>query len=70
MLRNLLIRGLIEKVPNDEDKRITKYRATFDTLQHLGVRSLSELPNFELFKQEIEKREQTEPVVASNIFTE
>ena len=70
MLRNLLVRGLIEKVPNNEDKRITKYRATFDTLQHLGIRSLNELPNFELFKQEIEKREHAEPVVESNIFTE
>lgn len=70
MLRNLLIRGLIEKIPNDEDKRVTKYRATFDTLQHLGIRSLDELPHFELFKQEIEKREQAEPVTESNIFTE
>lgn len=70
MLRNLLIRGLIEKIPNDVDKRVTKYRATFDTLQQLGIRTLNELPNFELFKQEIEKREQAEPVVESNIFTE
>lgn len=81
MLRNLLIRGLIEKIPNDSDptsqnaslghgKRVTKYRATFDTLQQLGIRTLNELPNFELFKQEIEKREQIEPVAASNIFTE
>lgn len=70
MLRNLLVRGLIEKIPNDEDKRVTKYRGTFDTLQYLGIRSLQELPNFELFKQEIEKREQAEPVTESNIFTE
>jgi segregation and condensation protein B len=69
MLRNLLVRGLIEKIPNDTDKRITKYRTTFDTLQYLGITAVSELPHFETFKQEIEKREQTEPVVEGNIFT-
>ena len=70
MLRNLLVRGLIEKIPNDEDRRVTKYRGTFETLQYLGISSISELPNFDLFKAEIEKREQAEPVVEGNIFTE
>ena len=70
MLRNLLVRGLIEKVPNDEDKRITKYRATMDTLRFLGIASLAELPNFEQFKAEIEHREQVEPTAESNIFTD
>ncbi len=70
MLRNLLVRGLIEKVPNDEDKRVTKYRATMDTLRFLGITSLAELPNFDQFKAEIERREQVEPAVESNMFTE
>lgn len=81
MLRNLLVRGLIEKVPNDEDptsrgassghsKRVTKYRATMDTLRFLGISTLSELPNFEQFKAEIERREQVEPTAESNIFTD
>lgn len=70
MLRNLLVRGLVEKVPNPDDNRVTKYRATFDTMRFLGISAISELPNFEAFKTEIEKREQTEPVAETNVFTE
>lgn len=70
MLRNLLVRGLIEKIPNDADKRITKYRSTFETLQYLGIASVGELPNFELFKAEIEKREQAEPAAEGSVFTD
>lgn len=70
MLRNLLIRGLVEKVANLDDKRVTKYRATFETLQYLGVKSIAELPNFETFKEEIEKREATEATQEKNPFTE
>lgn len=70
MLRNLLIRGLIEKVTNTDDKRVAKYRGTFETLQYLGIGSISELPNFELFKQEIEKRESTPVTQEKNPFTE
>lgn len=70
MLRNLLVRGLIEKIPNPDDNRVTKYRATFDTMRYLGITNISELPNFELFKQEIEKREAVETKAESNIFTE
>lgn len=70
MLRNLLIRGLIEKVTNTNDKRVAKYRGTFETLQYLGIRSVGELSNFELFKQEIEKRESTPVTQEKNPFTE
>lgn len=70
MLRNLLIRGLIEKIPNDEDKRVTKYRATFDTLRFLGISEISQLPNFDTFKGEISKREAVEAKGESNVFTD
>ena len=70
MLRNLLVRGLVEKIPNPEDNRVTKYRATFDTMRYLGIASIAELPNFETFKNEIEKREESEQVTETNIFTE
>ena len=68
MLRNLMIRGLIEKIPNDQDKRVTKYRATFETMRYLGISSIAELPNFETFKSEIDKREESE-TTSDNIFT-
>ncbi len=70
MLRNLLVRGLVEKIPNPEDNRVTKYRATFDTMRYLGISNISELPNFETFKTEIEKREAVEAKAEPNIFTD
>ena len=70
MLRNLLVRGLIEKVPNPDDNRVTKYRATFDTMRYLGISNISELPNFETFKQEIDKRESLDQTIEGNVFTD
>lgn len=70
MLRNLLMRGLIEKIDNPEDKRVAKYQGTFDTLKFLGIAHISELPHFEHFGQEIEKREAVESLPESNIFTD
>lgn len=70
MLRNLLVRGLIEKIQNPDDQRVTKYQATFDTLKYLGVTTVEDLPQFETFKSEIEKREASEQVTETNIFTE
>jgi segregation and condensation protein B len=45
MLRNLLIRGLIEKFSDTVDKRITRYRPSIDTLKKLGITDISQLPN-------------------------
>ncbi|MBI4414703.1 MAG: SMC-Scp complex subunit ScpB [Candidatus Kerfeldbacteria bacterium] len=46
ILRNLLIRGLIEEVP-DPVAMITRYQVTFDFLHYLGLRETRELPDFE-----------------------
>ena len=46
ILRNLLIRGLVEA--KDDTHRMEKvYHVSFDFLQHLGIQSMSELPDFE-----------------------
>ncbi len=68
MLRNLLIRGLVEKVPNNDDKRVAKYRATFDTLRFLGISGITELPNYAAFVSELQKREEAEAPVEENVF--
>jgi segregation and condensation protein B len=60
ILRNLLVRGLIEKVVDGKDSRRALYRPTFDTLSYMGVTSIEQLPNYneikaqlqEVFKQE------------------
>ncbi len=45
-LRHLLMRGLIEKVQNPSDQRSFLYQTTTEMLQHLGLTSVSELPDF------------------------
>ncbi len=59
ILRNLLVRGLVERVTNSKDKRVFFYRPTFDLLQHLGVTRITELPEYDIVKQEIEEFEET-----------
>lgn len=46
ILRNLLIRGMIEEVAREADL-LPKYQLTHDALRHMGVHSLTELPNYE-----------------------
>jgi segregation and condensation protein B len=53
MLRNLSVRGLIEKKENPEDKRRPLYQATHDTLTFLGVASIRELPEYDTCMQKL-----------------
>ncbi len=47
ILRNLLIRGLIEKIDNPNDQRSFLYKPTFALLEHMGVTKVEELPAYE-----------------------
>lgn len=58
ILRNLLIRGLIERVTDPKDERSFLYKPTFELLSYLGVSKLEDLPEFEAVKQEIETHKQ------------
>lgn len=49
ILRNLLVRGLIVKKKNEQDKRSPRYNASLDTLSYLGVHSKESLPNYEAY---------------------
>jgi segregation and condensation protein B len=46
ILRNLLIRGFVE-TRDDKDSLATTYSITMDFLRHLGIDSVTELPDFE-----------------------
>ena len=46
-LRSLLMRGLIEKIPNPNDARGSLYQITTEFLQQLGITSINDLPEFE-----------------------
>lgn len=54
ILRNLMIRGLIEKVTNPKDQRSFLYKPTFELLSYLGLSKIEEMPEFQKAKEEIE----------------
>ncbi|MBI4993677.1 SMC-Scp complex subunit ScpB [Candidatus Wolfebacteria bacterium] len=45
ILRNLMMRGLIERISGSYE-----YQASFDLLKNLGISKISELPDFDKFK--------------------
>lgn len=53
ILRNLQIRGLVERVTDPNDSRRYVYKPTFETLQYLGIEHISDLPDFEKVKEEL-----------------
>lgn len=54
ILRQLLIRGMIEKIQSPSDKRMQLYKTTLEFMQHLGIKDLSELPDFDELTKGIE----------------
>lgn len=60
-LRQLSIRGLIEKIDNPRDARAYLYRISFDFLRHLGLERIEDLPRFqELREKELISEQLTE----------
>ncbi len=51
-LRNLLIRGLIERLENPEDAREYVYQPTFALLEKMGLHSLHDLPDYASLSQD------------------
>lgn len=45
-LRHLMMRGLIERHVNPKDARTHLYQITHEFLQHLGIQTLKDLPDF------------------------
>jgi len=54
IIRNLLVRGLIEKIANEKDARSFMYRPTFELLQYLGVSRVEDVPDYAKVRTEIE----------------
>ena len=54
IIRNLLIRGLVERVENPKDARSFLYKITLDTLSLLGISKIEELPEYEIVRKEID----------------
>lgn len=63
ILRNLLIRGLVEKVSNPKDQRSFLYKPTLELLSFLGIKSIEELPEFDTIQEELKKFTENQDVV-------
>ena len=59
-LRSLLLRGLIERTEDSEDRRRARYKTTVDALAHLGVTDKTKLPRYEELTKTIEESSVTE----------
>lgn len=55
-VRNLLLRGLIERVENPNDSRSYLYKISFDFLKHLGLESIEQLPDYQGLRDRGEKQ--------------
>ncbi len=53
-VRNLMIRGLVERVPHPTDSRVWLYRPSFEFLKFMGIEKLEKLPGWGDFRKEIE----------------
>ncbi len=55
ILRNLMIRGLIDKEVDPKNSRTNIYKPSFELLSHLGVTNIENLPNYEEVIKELNK---------------
>jgi len=53
ILRNLSIRGLIEKITNPQDQRSFLYQPSFDLLSYLGLSKIEEMPEMEAVRKDL-----------------
>lgn len=52
IIRNLLVRGLVERVEDKKDQRVFLYKPTFDLLAHLGISKIEDLPDYQSVRSE------------------
>jgi segregation and condensation protein B len=53
-LRNLLLRGLVERKASQKDERMIVYTLTGDAVRHLGLTNISDLPEYKNIRGELE----------------
>lgn len=61
-VRNLLMRGLVERIDNPKDNRGYVYKISFDFLKKMGLESAAKLPDYETLSQD----ERAASVIISN----
>ncbi len=66
-IRHLLIRGLIQKTQNPNDSRQLLYETTLEFLQHMGLTSTKDLPDFATLTEKIKLPKVEEETPAQEI---
>lgn len=51
ILRSLMVRGLVERMPNPKRPSSFSYKLSFDALKYLGVSRIEDLPEFEHYRE-------------------
>ena len=59
IIRNLMIRGLVEKITNPDDQRSFLYKPTFELLSYMGLTKIEDMPEFKEARMEIESYKNT-----------
>ena len=59
IIRNLMIRGLVEKITNPDDQRSFLYKPTFELLSYMGLTKIEDMPEFKEARTEIESYKNT-----------
>jgi len=54
IIRNLMIRGLVDKEQNPNDERGFFYKASADLLNFMGIKSVAEMPEYEKVRTDID----------------
>jgi segregation and condensation protein B len=60
ILRNLMVRGLIERTDNENDRRSFAYKPTLELYAHLGITRKEDLPHYAEMLEEIAKYQENE----------
>ena len=55
ILRNLLVRGLIERQPDPQRPYVFLYNVSFDFLKHLGLTKQGDLPEYSQYQEVLKK---------------
>ncbi|MBI2617904.1 SMC-Scp complex subunit ScpB [Candidatus Kaiserbacteria bacterium] len=53
IIRSLLVRGLVERIPNPKDMRGFLYRPTVELFSFLGISAIDELPEYKEVREEM-----------------
>lgn len=60
ILRNLLMRGLVSRIPDPQDERSFVYMPSLELLTHLGISRIDELPEYTQVLETLKKFTETE----------